>query len=229
MMIEVLPDADAIALRGASWIAGTLTSAAALRPRCVLAVSGGRSPWPMFRRLVMDPSVPWERVHIMQVDERIAPDGDVDRNWSQAALVFGGVVPDDNLHPMPVGDEDLESACDRYAVLLEKLTGGDGLCIAHLGLGPDGHTASLFPCDSILDVEDRSVALTSHEHAGRRRMSMTYRALAHAQHLLWQVQGTDKVAMLSSLIAGDEGIPAARVRRDTALVLADSAAMGSQG
>jgi 6-phosphogluconolactonase len=229
MTIEVLPDADAIALRGASWIAGTLVNAVASRKRCVLAISGGRSPWPMFRRLVMDPSVPWERVHIMQVDERIAPDRDVDRNWTQAALVFGGVVPDGNLHPMPVGDEDLESACDRYAALLEKLTGGDGLCIAHLGLGPDGHTASLIPDDPILDVQDRLVALTSREHAGRRRMSMTFRVLAQASHILWQVSGGGKAVMLKRLIAGDEGIPAARVRRDTALVLADAAAMGSQG
>ncbi|MDP6310526.1 MAG: 6-phosphogluconolactonase [Phycisphaerales bacterium] len=226
MTIEVLPDADAIALRGAGWIAGTLVHAVASRKRCVLAISGGCSPWPMFRRLVMDSSVPWERVHIMQVDERIAPDGDVDRNWTQAARVFGGVVPDGNLHPMPVGDEDLESACDRYAALLEKLTSGDGLCIAHLGLGPDGHTASLFPCDLILEVQDRSVALTSHEHAGRRRMSLTYRVLAHARHLLWQVQGAGKMAMLSRLIEGDGSIPAARVRRDTSLVLADAAAMG---
>jgi 6-phosphogluconolactonase len=229
MTIEVLQDASAIAIRGSSWIASTLTSAAASRPRCVLAVSGGRSPWPMFRRLACDPSVPWDRVHIVQVDERIAAEGDADRNWTEAIRVFGSVVPAENLHPMPVEDQDFDSACNRYASMLTRLTGDRGLCIAHLGLGPDGHTASLFPGDPILDVQDRLVALTSQEYAGRRRMSMTFRVLAQASHILWQVSGGGKRVMLKRLIAGDEGIPAARVRRDTALVLADSAAMGSQG
>lgn len=226
MTIEVLQDAEAIAIRGASWVAGTLIRVAASRPRCVLAISGGRSPWPMFRRLAMDPAVPWDRVHILQVDERIAPDGDVDRNWTETQHVFGSVVPSENLHPMPVQSEDLEAAGEQYATLLDELTGGRGLCVAHLGLGADGHTASLFPDDSILDVQARSVAVTSRPHAGRRRMSLTFPALSRAHHLLWQIQGSDKAIMLGRLIDGDVGIPAGRVRRDTALVLADAAAMG---
>lgn len=226
LTLEILQDADAVAIRAASWIAGTLIRVGSSHARCVLAISGGRSPWPMFRRLAEDTAVPWERVHLMQVDERVAPGGHPDRNWTEAARTFGPVVPAANLHPMPVEESDLESACDRYAALLDELTAGHGPCIAHLGLGPDGHTASLFPFDPILDVQDRTVAMTANQHGGRRRMSLTYRGLANAHRLLWQVQGADKAAMLARLVGGDEGIPAARVRRDTALVMADVAAFG---
>jgi len=228
LTLEILQDTHTIELRAASWIAGTLIRVASSQSRCVLAISGGRSPWPMFGRLAEDPAVPWDRVHIMQVDERVAPEGHPDRNWTEAARTFGPVVPASNLHPMPVEARDLEAACDRYARLLEKLTAGHGLCIAHLGLGTDGHTASLFPTDSILEVRNRAVAITGNEHGGRRRMSLTFPALANAHRLLWQVQGASKAEMLARLLAGDERIPAGRVRRDTALVIADVAASSSE-
>ena len=226
LTLEVMEDADAIAVRGANWIAATLTGASADHGRCVLAISGGRSPWPMFRRLANDPSVPWSQVHIVQIDERIAPLGHPDRNWTEAIGVFGSVLPQDQLHAMPVEDDDLDAACVRYAHVIESLAGNAGLCIAHLGLGADGHTASLFPDDSILDVHNRTVALTGAVHAGRRRMSLTHLGLSQFEHVLWQVQGAEKSDMLARLLAGDTSIPAARVRRDTALVMADAASTG---
>jgi 6-phosphogluconolactonase len=226
LTLDVMPDADALTARCASWIAATLTAASDNHARCVLAISGGRSPWPMFRRLASDSSVPWSQVHIVQVDERIAPLGHADRNWTQAAEVFGAVLPPEQLHPMPVEDEDLVSACGRYAELIQSLADDAALCIAHLGLGADGHTASLFPNDSILDVNDQVVALTARLHGGRRRMSLTYRGLSQFSHVFWHIQGAEKSDMLSQLLAAHNSIPATKVRRDTAHVMADDAAMG---
>lgn len=228
LTLEVSKDADALAARCAKWIAAILATASVDHERCVVAISGGRSPWPMFRRLVNDPSVPWSQVHIVQVDERIAPLGHPDRNWTEAVDVFGTILPPEQLHAMPVEDGDLARACDRYAHLIESLTDEAGLCIAHLGLGADGHTASLFPNDPILNVDDRLVALTGEEHAGRRRMSLTYRGLSRSQHILWQIQGDEKSSVLARVLAADCSIPAARVRRDTAMMMVDAAAMGCE-
>jgi 6-phosphogluconolactonase len=216
--VEVLPDAQAVAQRGAEIFASAAAAAIAERGLFTFAVSGGRTPWAMFADLAG--KLPWEKVTIFQVDERIAPDGDPDRNLTQLerSLPPGGAA---DVRAMPVWAEDLEEAAAMYAAALPQR-----LDLVHLGLGPDGHTASLIPGDPVLDVSDRDVAVTG-EYQGRRRMTLTYPVLNRAGQILWLVTGADKVAALARLRAGDPSIPAGRVSTANALVVADAAAAGS--
>jgi 6-phosphogluconolactonase len=216
--IEVLRDADAVAERGAQIVASAAAVAIAARDRFTFAVSGGRTPWAMFTAL--SGRLPWEKTTIFQVDERIAPDGDPDRNLTQlqGSLPPGGSA---DVRAMPVWAEDLEAAAALYAEALP-----DQLDLVHLGLGPDGHTASLVPADPVLAVMDRDVALTG-VYQGRTRMTLTYPTLNRARQILWLVTGEDKVDALRRLQDGDQSIPAGWVSTANALVLADAAAAGS--
>jgi 6-phosphogluconolactonase len=223
MKIKVLPDAQAAARDAAVYLADAARSAVMARGRCIMAVSGGRTPWLMLRFLA-DQEVPWDRVHLVQVDERLAPSGDPDRNLThlQASLPSRAA----RIYPMPVEAEDLDLAAARYAQTLRDLAGDPPvLDLVHLGLGPDGHTASLIPGDPVLDVTDRDVALTG-VYQGRRRLTLTYPILNRARRLLWLVTGKDKADMLARLVDGDQTIPAGQIRRDQALVLADQDAAG---
>jgi len=229
MKLEVLDDADAVARRGAAVIAAEARAAVAARGRFVLAVSGGRTPWRMLR-ILADEDVPWNDVHIVQVDERVAPSGSSDRNLThlRESLLAHVPLPPEQIHAMPVEDGDLAAAAARYAQTLRDVAGSPTvLDLVHLGLGPDGHTASLVPGDPVLAVTDRAVALTN-VYVGRRRMTLTYPVLDRARRILWLVTGADKVAMLSRLGAADVSIPAGRVRQERALVLADRAAAGER-
>jgi 6-phosphogluconolactonase len=223
--LEVLADADGVALQAARWLAAQAREAVAARGTFSLAVSGGRSPWRMLRALAAE-DVPWTEVHLFQVDERVAPAGDPARNLTQVAESLLGRVPlpSRNLHAMPVGEPDLAAAAASYARELQAATGTPAvLDVVHLGLGPDGHTASLVPGDPVLRVGDADVATTG-PYAGRRRMTLTFPALDRARRVLWVVTGPDKAPVLPRLLAGDPAIPAGRVRADRALVLADAAA-----
>jgi len=209
--------ADAAARRGASLVAEAARSATAERGAFSLAVSGGESPWRMFARLAEE-ELPWDRTEIFQVDERITPRGSPDRNLThlERSLPPQGR---ERLHPMPVDAEDLEGAAAEYGESLPE-----SIELVHLGLGPDGHTASLVPEDPVLDVTDKPVALTAGEYQGHRRMTLTYPALAAARRILWLVTGEDKREPLARLLDGDPAIPAGRVEARDALVIADQAA-----
>jgi 6-phosphogluconolactonase/glucosamine-6-phosphate isomerase/deaminase len=161
-----------------------------------------------------------EGVSIFQVDERVAPDGDPDRNLTmiRAALPDAAI---ERLHAMPVEDSDLGAAAARYEAELPAQVD-----LVHLGLGPDGHTASLVPGDAVLEVRDRRVALTAGEYQGRLRMTLTYPALNAARRLLWLVAGDDKRDALARLLDGDPSIPAGRVEAGSAIVVCDRAAHG---
>lgn len=225
MKIEVLADADSVARRAAAVIAAEARAAVATRGRFVMAVSGGQTPWIMLRALA-DEEVPWPSVHVLEVDERIAPAGHPDRNLThlRESLLTHAPLPPGQLHAMPVESPDLEAAAADYARTLRKLAGSPPvLDLVHLGLGPDGHTASLVPSDPVLAVADRDVALTG-IYMGRHRMTLTYPVLNRARKVLWLVTGAEKVGMFVRLRDGDLSIPAGRVRRDHALVLADRAA-----
>lgn len=215
--LETVPDATTLAARAARLVANRARSAVAHHGRFTFAVSGGRTPWAMFAELA-DDDMPWEAVQIYQVDERVAPEGDPDRNLTHLRQSLGEAPAD--VVPMPVEALDLEAAAAAYAQLLPE-----HFDLVHLGLGPDGHTASLVPGDPVLDVADRLVALTQ-PYQAHRRMTLTYPALALADEVVWLISGQDKRRALAQLLAGDRSIPAARVEAGRSTVLADVAAMG---
>lgn len=216
--VEILPDAAAVARRGAAVVAEAAAAAIADHGSFTFAVSGGHTPWAMFAEL--PGTLAWDGVRIFQVDERVAPDGDPDRNLTHLLVSLpAGADPD--VLPMPVGADDLDAAAADYAASLPA-----AFDLVHLGLGPDGHTASLVPGDPVLDVTDRDVAVTG-VYQGRRRMTLTYPALNRARRILWLVTGDDKVDALRRLRDGDPSIPGGRVSREQALVVADAAAAGT--
>ena len=227
MEIKVLESAEAVAREGAAIIAAEARAAVAARGRFILAVSGGHTPWFMLRDLAEE-DVPWNGVHVAQVDERVAPAGHPDRNLThlRESLLEHAPMRPEQVYAMPVEASDLEAAASRYAQTLRGIAGSPPvLDLVHLGLGPDGHTASLVPGDPVLDVTDADVALTG-VYQGRRRMTLTYPMINRARRILWLVTGTDKVEMLMRLRDGDRSIPAGRIDRDNALVIADRAAAG---
>jgi 6-phosphogluconolactonase len=230
MKIEVFADADSVAREAAAIIAAEARAAGAARGSFVMAVSGGHTPWVMLRALAGE-QLPWESVHVVQVDERVAPAGHPDRNLThlRASLLEHAPLRPGQIHAMPVDWPDLDTAVARYASILRQLAGSPPvLDLAHLGLGPDGHTASLVPGDPVLDVTDADVALTG-VYQGRRRMTLTYPILNRSRRVLWLVTGSEKAGMLARLRNGDPSIPAGRVRQNQALVLADRAAAGQLG
>jgi 6-phosphogluconolactonase len=223
--IDVLPDPDAVARRAAERIAAASRAAAASRGRFALAVSGGHTPWAMLRALAAE-DVPWPALHVFQVDERIVPAGDPARNLThlRESLLERAPLRPEQVHAMPVDSADLAAAAADYARELARIAGAPpALDLVHLGLGPDGHTASLVPGDPVLGVADRDVAVTG-PYQETRRMTLTYPLLDRAREILWLVTGADKAAMLARLRDGDRSIPAGRVRADRALALVDRAA-----
>ena len=225
MKMEVIEDADAAALRAAAFIAEKAREAATVRGRFIVAVSGGRSPWAMLRAFA-DERVPWEKIHVVQVDERVAPEGHADRNLThlRTSLLDHAPLRPDHIHAMPVDASDLEATARQYSRILQEIAGAPPvLDLVHLGLGPDGHTASLVPGDPVLDVTDADVGLTG-VYQGRRRMTLTFPVLNRSRQVLWLVTGSEKAEMLVRLRDGDRSIPAGRLCQDQALVLADRAA-----
>jgi 6-phosphogluconolactonase len=212
--VEVLRDADSCARRAAELIAEAAAEAVEARGSFSVALSGGRAPWRMVE-LLGDFPIDWDGTQVFQVDERIAPEGDPDRNLTELvrhapATALG------RLRPMPVNADDLDAAAAAYANDL-----GPNLDLVHLGLGPDGHTASLVPGDPVLEVTDRTVALTTNPYEDRRRMTLTYPALAAARKILWLVTGDEKRDALAKLLAGDPSIPAGRVEANESVLLTD--------
>src|SRR5947209_9419698 len=228
MKIEVLTDADSVARAGAAFTAEEARAAVAARGRFIVAFSGGHTPWTMLRALAEE-RMPWAGVHVVQVDERVAPAGEPDRNLThlRESLLAHCPLRPDQVHAMPVESADLEAASRRYALTLRQIAGSPAvLDLAHLGLGPDGHTASLVPGDPVLDATGADVALTG-VYQGRRRMTLTYPVLNRSRRILWLVTGSEKAEMLARLRRADPTIPAGRIRQDQAVVLADRGAAPS--
>jgi 6-phosphogluconolactonase len=225
MQIEILADEESAAREAAKTIAVEARIAVGARDRFVMAVSGGRTPWIMMRALGGE-DLPWDRVHVVQVDERVAPAGDPDRNLThlRETLLSHTSIRQEQVHAMPVESPDLETAAKQYAQVLSEIAGSPPtLDLVHLGLGPDGHTASLVPSDPVLLVDHADVALTG-VYQGRRRMTLTYPVINRSRRLLWLVTGGEKAAMVARLDEGDLSIPAGRICRDRALIIADRAA-----
>jgi 6-phosphogluconolactonase len=225
MKKEILSTYDDVAARAAQIIASDARAAVAVRGRFVMAVSGGRTPWQMLRALANE-EMPWANVHVVQVDERIAPAGDKDRNLThlRESLLSHAPIPENQIHAMPVEAEDLDQACRDYTAVLNGICGKPAVIdLAHLGLGPDGHTASLIPGDAVCHVHDAEVALTG-VYQNRRRMTLTYPILNRSRHILWVVTGAEKSPMVPRLLAGDGGIPAGPIEQANATLLADAPA-----
>jgi 6-phosphogluconolactonase len=216
--LRVAPDADALAGAAARWLGETLGARAGERSPVTLALSGGTTPWRMVAHLGAD-EVPWAKVELYQVDERVVPTNSELRNLRHLDEGLGASGA--RIVAMEVDDPDLEAAARRYDQSLP-----DHLDVVHLGLGADGHCASLVPGDPVLEVTDRRVALTAHPYQGNRRMTLTYPALAAAHQLVWLVSGADKREALARLLEGDRSIPAGRVRAESSIVFCDAAARG---
>jgi 6-phosphogluconolactonase len=227
MTLEVFADVESVARRAAEAIAAEARAAVAARGRFAVAFSGGRgrATWAMVRALgALD--LPWERVHVLQADERVAPAGHAERNLTHltASLLATAPLGPTQIHAMPVESSNLDEAAERYERTLADIAGSPPILdLVHLGLGADGHTASLVPGDPVLNVTTAGVALTE-PYQGRRRMTLTYPVLNRARRVLWLITGADKAEMLVRLRRGDPDIPAGRVRQDNAVVLADRAA-----
>ena len=221
----MLDDADSVAREAAALIATEARAAAVERGSFIIAVSGGHTPWLMLRALAgMD--VPWDQMHVAQVDERVAPAGHPDRNLThlRESLIERTSLDPEHVYAMPVESADLEDAAARYAATLSEIAGTPPvLDLIHLGLGPDGHTASLVPGDAVLDVTGNDTAVTG-VYQERRRMTLTYPIINRARRILWLVTGSEKKEMLSRLLEADASIPAGRIRQDQAIILADRAA-----
>jgi 6-phosphogluconolactonase len=231
--IEVMPSAASVAERAAELLARYVRDDVARNGRATLAVSGGRTPQRMFEILAAT-SLPWQLLDVFQVDERIAPRGHADRNATQIAAALAGPLlrHADAFHWMPVEGADLDAAARRYADALRSAAGAPpALGTVHLGLGADGHAASIFPGSPLADAHaggepradapDGDVAVTG-EHLGQRRMTLTLPAINGARRILWVVTGVDKQLALAGLVAGDPNIVGTGVRRSGAVILADA-------
>jgi 6-phosphogluconolactonase len=225
MEIEVLRDAGAVAERAAEVIAAEARVSVSTRGCFTFAVSGGQTPWRMLRALANQP-LPWKDVFVFQVDERVAPDGDPNRNLTHLHenLLQHAPLPRSQMYAMPVELTDLKRGAEIYASILQRIAGTPAvLDLIHLGLGADGHTASLVSEDPVLDVTDGDVAVTR-VYEGHRRMTLTYPVLNRSRRLLWVITGSEKAEMLGRLRNKDATIPAGRVYQGRALALVDNAA-----
>lgn len=218
--LEVVPGERDAARHAAELIAAAGREAVEERGSFSLAMSGGRSPWAMLAILSDSEEMPWAETSLFQVDERVASPGSEDRNLTHMVLGLS-MQNQAALRPMPVTQRDLDTAARDYEAQLP-----DRFDLVHLGLGPDGHTASLVPGDPVLEVADRRVAMTETAYQDHRRMTLTYPALNEARRIVWLVTGPDKPEALKKLLTGDESIPAARVHNDNIVVVADEAAAG---
>ena len=220
--IQVLEDAEALAKAVADRIANFGRASIEQNGQFCLAVSGGTTPSKMLGELATRP-VPWDKVHLFQVDERVAPDGDPSRNLTilRSVLLDRISLPAQNLHAMPVTSDDLQAAAVSYGKEMKRVCGeGRGLDLIHLGLGDDGHTASWPPGDPIFEITDRDVAVVG-PFNGLRRMTLTPPAVNATRSILWMVSGEKKAGVLRRMLEGDPELPASRVRRSGAVVLAD--------
>lgn len=220
----VAQDAEAAASSAAGELARACAAAVTERGQACIALSGGRSPLRAFELFARSP-LPWASIVVAQVDERCVPAQDTRRNLAplQRLLVEQGELPRANLLEMPVERDDVERAADDYAAQVrERLGRGGEFDMVQLGLGDDGHTASLVPGDPVLHVDDRDVAVTQ-PYQGTRRMTLTYRPLQAARERLWLVTGAAKAPALAALLEGGGSSPAARLRRENSIVVADRA------
>jgi len=233
--IEVLPDPISLARHVAEWM--TATALATPNPFRV-SLSGGSTPKTLYGLLASDEfrgRFPWQRVSWFWGDERFVSYDDPESNYrmTREAMLAKAPVPKENIHPVPT-DGAPDDAALRYERILQTAYGATALDTARpmfdvtlLGLGPDGHTASLLPDDAVLEERKRWVAAVSH---GRPevRITMTYPVIESSRHVAFLVAGKEKAAIFKAIRSGGSEVPAARVRPVGELIwFADRAAAGT--
>lgn len=225
MEIRTFQSAEEVAKEAANYVADRIKENLAKKNFFTMAISGGRTPWEMIRELAKE-DLEWEKVFLFQVDERIAPDGHPDRNLTQLfKSIENTKLPTRlNIFPMHVIAEDLDQACQDYADHIQRITETGKLDLVHLGMGTDGHTASLIPGDEVLNVLDKKVTLTQNPYQGRQRMTLTYPLINEAEKILWVVTGEEKAEMLERLLLKDSTIPAGKVNQTHAILLTEESA-----
>ena len=226
---EIFSSADQVAFEAAKYLEQRIKETLHVEKKFSMAISGGRTPWEMLK-VLSQAELPWTRVNFFQVDERVAPDGHADRNLTQLYQSIAGSTMATTLQifPMPVTAANLDSASQEYAESIHTITEGKGLDLIHLGMGSDGHTASLVPSDGVLTINDREVACTEHAYQGRKRMTLTYPLLNSAKHILWIVTGAEKREMVQRLLQQDASIPAGLVSQKNALLMVDNDAWNTK-
>ena len=225
MEIRTFQSAEDVAKEAAIFISDRIRENIIKKGHFAFAISGRRAPWAMIKELAKE-DLPWEKVFLFQVDERIAPNAHPDRNLTQLFKAIEGtkLVLRLNIFPMRVNAEDLDEACEEYESHINRMTENGKLDLIHLGIGTDGHTASLVPNDSVLEIKEKGVALTDSEYQGRKRMTLTYPLINHAEKILWVVTGEEKAEMLDRLLHQDPSIPAGRIDQHHAIVFTEESA-----
>jgi 6-phosphogluconolactonase len=217
--IEILPDPPALARHVAEWL--TAAALAAKGPFRV-SLSGGSTPKALYGLLASDDfrgRFPWQHVFWYWGDERFVPHDHPDSNYRmiREAMLAKAPVPPEHIHPVPA-DGTPGDAARRYERALQEAYGARVLDPARplfdvtlLGLGPDGHTASLLPGEPVLEERERWVAVVAH---GRPevRITMTYPVIESSRRVAFLVAGPDKAPVLRTIRAGESQLPAARVR-----------------
>jgi 6-phosphogluconolactonase len=203
-LLEVYPDAERLAEAAADHIVRLAAKALAARSRFALALAGGSTPHPMYERLAARAgAIDWARTQLLFGDERCVPAGDARSNYAMVheALLERAGVPAANVHRIR-GEDDPGRAAHDYEDLLERVLGAAPLDLVLLGLGEDGHTASLFPGSPLLDEARRRVAAEYVEAAGMWRITLTPVAINAARHVAFLVSGANKAAMLQRVLEG---------------------------
>ncbi len=225
MRIEICVNAAAAASRAAELMVDYMEVAIVERGLAAIALSGGKTPADMLGELATA-GIDWSRVHIFQVDERLVAEDDERRNIRSVRTAFARAGKLCQLHAMPVENASPEAAVETYAGELRAVTGEPPVLDAvHLGLGEDGHTASLFPGDPAVD--SRGDIALSGVHGGLRRMTLSLEAINRARIRIWLVTGASKREIVARLLAPGANLIANRVRTDDSILLLDRAASAS--
>ena len=225
MTLEIFNNSDEVAEKAAQYIEEKIRTAILTKGSFTMAISGGKTPWQMLK-ILAKAKLRWEKVFLFKVDERVAPDGNEERNLTQLfkSIEGSGIMTRINVFPMHVISENLEEETKAYAEAIEKVAENGELDLIHLGMGSDGHTASLIPGDSVCEVAGAAIAMTTQPYQGRMRMTMTYPLINRAKEILWLVTGEEKAEMLQRLLQQDPSIPAGKVNPTHATIFADKAA-----
>ncbi|HEX4859769.1 MAG TPA: 6-phosphogluconolactonase [Rhizomicrobium sp.] len=214
MNVETFADPAALAARVATWLSAL---AHAGRGPFNVALSGGSTPRAAYEQLARDNSFPWDRARWFFGDERFVPPDAAQSNFRMAHEAMLYLAPEKNVHPVQTVGVTPEAAALAYETELKALRGADTLFdVTLLGLGPDGHTASLFPGSAMLDERTRLTGVV--EGLGRTRVTLTYPALDDSAHVAFLVTGAEKRDVLKRVLSGDMSLPASRIRPKGELV-----------